>query len=392
MKKVLYSTTALAAAAGMMTLAADNAAAAEKMKLGISGNYKFLVSYASQDGKFEDAVGTYGTTNMWADGEIHFSGNTTLDNGIRVDVVVELESGQSSANAASAVIDESYLKLTGGFGDLRLGSTKNVGFITSKNAFPVYGIIHGYNVDVYKIVAKPGATSSNTADTPGLLTAANSPHTATDVGPSDAMKVFYLTPKIQGFQAGYSYEPSTTNSDNVPLTGGNSVASGGGTSTHNFALTYDGKFGDVGVGVGGDYTIKDGTGSNTVTITNDFNAYSVGAYVDFSGFRVSGSYYNQSDNRTGSAVGDIESWSAGVWYRTGPWSVGGSYATANSPGSATVTGDNETNIGSVGAKYTLGPGVQVGANVVMAEYNNEATTASLNNEGWGVVAGINVAF
>ena len=89
MKKLLLGSTALVVG-GLM---AAPAMAADPIKIGVGGYYTF---YAIAGG----IQSTYATNGTWAqykginfqqEGEIHFSGQTKLDNGTSVGVFVELE-------------------------------------------------------------------------------------------------------------------------------------------------------------------------------------------------------------------------------------------------------------------------------------------------------------
>ena len=123
MKKSLYMTTALAAA-GVLALGATDAVAAEKakkMSIANGGFFKSMIAFAQNDGSFESTTsGTsrthYDAFNIVNDSEIYFKGNTKLDSGVRVDVIVQFE---TDAVKGGATIDESYVKLTGGFGDIK---------------------------------------------------------------------------------------------------------------------------------------------------------------------------------------------------------------------------------------------------------------------------------
>ncbi len=377
MKKTLYSTTALAAA-GLFALTGTDAAAQnapEKISLGLGGFMKSWVSYSEQESAFEDANNAhYGSMNIINDSEVYFRGNTTLDNGVRVDVVVQLETDQARANSGS-VIDETYLKLTGGFGDLRMGSTKGASFVLGKNA-PINGIIHSYNPDTLNFVINPNGQAFFTA--------------AVDIGAGDHMKIAYFTPKMSGFQAGVTYVPSTSNSDTPAISGGAASGTSAETSLADLAITYDGNFGDASVGVTGAVWKSDGSG------TSDYTGYSIGAKVGFAGFTIGGRWGEHDDDQgnvtTGSSIADQESYNLGVSYKTGAWTVGASVGHREAPVTEGSTRDDSSTVYSVGAKYNIGPGVDVGGNILMAEYEDTTTAAGSNNEGWAVVAGVNVAF
>ncbi|MCP4393172.1 MAG: porin, partial [Alphaproteobacteria bacterium] len=93
MKKILLGTTALVAA-GVISSAAH---ASEPIKLEVGGYMDWWVAVADQENSYEDAVGDqYNNVDVFGNGEIHFKGSTTLDNGVKLGVQVELEGGNRS--------------------------------------------------------------------------------------------------------------------------------------------------------------------------------------------------------------------------------------------------------------------------------------------------------
>jgi len=138
MRKSLYMTTALAAA-GMLAFGATGAVAGShtggKIKIGLGGFLNTYIGFAEQDGSFESTnqnparVG-YDSINIKTDSEVYFTGGTKLDNGVGVNVVIQLEGDAVSGGA----IDETYVKFTGGFGDVRLGATKYASFVLRHGA------------------------------------------------------------------------------------------------------------------------------------------------------------------------------------------------------------------------------------------------------------------
>jgi len=194
MKKSLYMTTALAAA-GVLALGATDAVAAEKakkMSIANGGFFKSMIAFAQNDGSFESTTsGTsrthYDAFNIVNDSEIYFKGNTKLDSGVRVDVIVQFE---TDAVKGGATIDESYVKLTGGFGDIRIGTTKAGSFVL-KHSSPMPGAINLETPDSNLFVIRPAATSSV--------------GTASHIGGGDSMKIVYISPIFSGFRVGGSY-------------------------------------------------------------------------------------------------------------------------------------------------------------------------------------------
>ena len=114
MKKVLLGSTALVAAG----LIAGDAAAADGVKLSLGGYYRGAAGLMFDD--FDGAAAA--TTDDLRPGvfkqdvEVHFRGETTLDNGLTVGAAIQLE-GQTSTDQ----IDEVYAYFNGGWGELRFG-------------------------------------------------------------------------------------------------------------------------------------------------------------------------------------------------------------------------------------------------------------------------------
>ena len=78
MKRILLGSTALAAAGAV---AATPAVAEEGVKLGLGGYYNtffWVGDYSESSNDTRDMT----NTGLFADGEVHFKGSTTLDNGI----------------------------------------------------------------------------------------------------------------------------------------------------------------------------------------------------------------------------------------------------------------------------------------------------------------------
>src|SRR4029079_3775792 len=125
MKKLLLGSTALVAG-GVM---AAPAMAADPIKMGIGGYYTFYAVAGNIDSTyaFNGSFTSYKGLTIMQEGEIHFIGQTKLDNGTSVGLTVELEgwnpnhsvTGTSTANAQ---IDEAFMFAFGDWGRVELGS------------------------------------------------------------------------------------------------------------------------------------------------------------------------------------------------------------------------------------------------------------------------------
>ena len=110
MKRFLLGGTALAAA----SVIAPDAKAEGGMKLGIGGHIAAADEFANQNGGRSDAGYQPTSDQLNVGEEIYFKGRATLDNGLTMGAHVDLQGGRSQ-------IEERWIYLQGGWGELRLG-------------------------------------------------------------------------------------------------------------------------------------------------------------------------------------------------------------------------------------------------------------------------------
>ena len=359
MKKVLYSTTALAAA-GLLALSPVDAQAAEKVKLGLGGYYIWFAGASSHD--HDDGQGA---VNMVSDSEIYVRGNTTLDNGIRVDAIIQFETDQVSGG----IIDESYLKVGNmkQWGEFRLGSTKSAHFLF--RAFgPHVSTISNATNHQQTVQFVPSRTRNN----PTAF--------FSHEGGADRMLAMYVTPNLNGFQGGISFTPAHANSDAPAMTEGEMP---GDSDNVSVGANYKGKFGDASVGLSG--------GLTQVTGASEYTTTQFGANVSFAGFSIGGHWAEREDDKENSTAANIEGWMAGIGYKNGPWNTALTWLYTEKD-SSSAPGADESNQISLGMTYSLGAGVTVGASVFSIEHNDETGAPDQNNEGVGALGGIRVNF
>ena len=130
MKKFLLGSTAIVAAAAV----AAPAVAAEKIQLSVGGYMQQYIGFASNES--DTGRTDYRSFDVQSDTEIHFAGSTTLDNGLKFAVKVEMEADGEDANGS---IDESWLEVSSdSFGSLKLGYDDPVTGL-AHNTAPNYG-------------------------------------------------------------------------------------------------------------------------------------------------------------------------------------------------------------------------------------------------------------
>ena len=120
MKKLLLGSTALVVG-GLM---AAPAMAADPIKIGVGGYYTFYAGAGSIGSTIagNGTVTTYTGLDFYQEGEIHFIGQSKLDNGTTVGLRVELEGWNPSSATANAQIDEAFLFAFGDWGRVEFGA------------------------------------------------------------------------------------------------------------------------------------------------------------------------------------------------------------------------------------------------------------------------------
>ena len=200
MRKLLLSTTALAAAA---TLSANTAMA----DISISGYYEWKYTSQSSDLTAQDG------TSFANDSEIAFKFSNKTDSGLTIGMVTELESDDGDT-----AINEGSMSISGGFGKLVLGGNDGVGDNYGVASTDLPGEeIYATGTDTLTIL---------NADIAGMS--------------GDANKVAYHLPAMGGLTAGISYADSGVAgaSDSTAIgakygmtAGGASITIGGASAT-----------------------------------------------------------------------------------------------------------------------------------------------------------------
>jgi hypothetical protein len=383
MKKILCSSTALAAAMAMALIPTGDAVAAQKAKkiqLGFGGGMTALVGFSDQSSSFEGSSDTgeidYGAFNTFKSSELEVKGSVKLDSGITVSVEIEFETDQVTAGASNAPIDHSYMKITGGFGDIRIGSTTPITAVLSQGA-PWTGALNPGVDDVFWVINP----SSNQASATGKI--------GTNNGAQDTESLQYISPQFAGMRFGAYIVPDKTSatSDDMPAVGGNS---GTDAQEYGIALNYETKFGGGSFKASAARWMVRGAASASMDNTNG------GLKVGFGDITVGGSYYvarHAASGLEGTAnSSETTSYNVGVLYAPKGYAIGLHLVNRVAPESSAVSGDDSKTSLTLGLKYDLGPGVSAKASVAYVEYEDELTNDSANNQGWLAVGGISVAF
>ena len=376
MKKVLLGTTAIVAAG--MIASAPSAIAAEKIKLSVGGYMEQWIGYVSGD---DGAAQDFSGFDVKSDSEIQFKGSTTLDNGISVGVNVQLEANSNSFDQ----IDESYLILKGGFGEINLGS-ENSAMYKMHYAPADFGI--GINSGDQTGWVSPTSDADGNSITEGGYFRA--PYGSTFIEPvraNDSEKLTYYTPRIGGFQLGVSYAPETAQ-DNIGQPNRDAADTDLVMGGVNFNRTFGGTNVRASLGYGTVLDEVSGSGVNA-------SAFNAGLGFGFGGFGVGVSYASFQDSGTNDGTG----LNIGANYSTGPWGVSLGYFHGERDGATTagvLSGDAEQDTFQLSGKYALGPGVTAAGSIAHATFKSDDTGLvgddAAEIEATYVVVGLKVSF
>jgi predicted porin len=388
MKKILLATTAVAAVALASGDAYAQSSAAGPIKLGLGGYFQFYGVFGQQD----DGVGEPGAFrhnfDFKREAEIFFTGQTKLDNGLIVGVDVQLE-----AESCTDQIDESYIWFQGNWGRLILGSENSAAYLLAVGAPTVDANFDGQDPN-YRL-----PTLLGTGDPRSLAGGGTSAIDAYVVNlTGDSEKITYLSPRIAGFRAGVSYTPDNSEEGTQ---GGQISSKGGsfagmpfnnnpGTWSNDIAvgLNYENKLGPVDLlaGVGYEYGFLE-SGTIPPDIFKDRQAWQAGVDLGFAGFHLGGGYYN--DNNGYDVDGTQRSWAVGLTYTMGPLTLGGSFFDSKRDRAA-PTADEKLKRYVVGARYAVGPGVDLRGSV--QRYDYDGGSAATDNDAWFGVLGTTLTF
>lgn len=366
MKKLLLGSTALVAG-GLM---AAPAMAADPIKIGVGGYYQFYAIAGNIEGVYGSptllggaGAGTllpggaqasvqYKGLQFIQEGEIHFIGQSKLDNGTTVGLTVELEGWNNSVVATSHArqIDEAFLFAFGDWGRLEFGSRDQASY---RMYYGAPSALLGWGFFQHN-------SNFNWASGAMLNNPAQGAATFFTIGGQfqDVNRINYFTPRFMGLQIGVGYSPKINISPSATLTRGLTVGPGGGagicglndaTSASNcptndnsyqdifdVGANYLNKFGDVTVALFGAFMYANfvpsfnnapGNNANTATGANlaPWKQWVVGMQFGFAGFTVGGSYGYDNNGIGGNyytgQASESRKWAASIMYETGPWQM-----------------------------------------------------------------------
>lgn len=276
--------------------------------------------------------------------------------------------------------DRALIFVAGSFGRVELG-TRNSYNDDSYIARPIdYQFLGIYDSAVTWATSNnstAGTTKLSTLSFGNLPTSGSGATAAQDDVES---KIVYISPRFSGFQLGASYAPRVGGSDSG-ATVFRTENDGTLQDVYEIGLNYKGDF--SGVTVAGSAGYVGGSYEDLGTARyEDLSGFQVGAQIGYAGFVLGGGYvwYGESGQlKTAAFKDDYEVWNVGLQYTTGPIQLGVGYTHGKDAGSATLAGERTQDYLSVGASYTVAPGLRVQAEYAYVSFEVDDTGTAVAN-------------
>ncbi len=383
MKKHLLTSTALVAA-GLMAVSAPAIAGghaakkASKPSLVLKGDTRQLIVVGENDEAFDAANGERVGFDQHSDGEIHFVGSVTLDNGIKIKTNVQLEANSAAVDSRNDDIDEHWMRISGSFGEIRMGSMDDAAMAMTTGYLGTWGTAVGIlpAFDIGDLVTNPGTVATSTV--------------ARVDSTSDGENITYFTPRTAGFQVGVSFIPSTSEDNNDER----EPNANGDTDGYSIGINYVTKFEGASIAASFGY----GTNKESTANRTDPEVYGMGVSVSSGPFKVVASYVDKDDQTNAAGVTTVagqETFELGAKYTMGAnaFSIGYQTAEATSSAGTAFDGDEHTAI-VLSYSRTLGPGVSFIMSGVWADFEDglAGAAAGNSNQGTGLATGIKIRF
>lgn len=367
MKKQLLLTVPAVA----LGLALSGPAGAVKVKVGGFIDKHFGVG--ENDSAYDNANTKSIAWDVKDDSEIQWTASGKLNNGMKVTGRMELEGGTHIGSDAN---DETWLKLSGGFGELILGTHDLAGKRLTAGVQGSFLMGAGpalpYNIGNW--VSKPsGVATEGTA------------HVETS---GDADGISYMSPKISGLQFGIGYAAIGQDANAKALKSGDNEHLSGG-------LQYSTKAGGMSVTVGAAFATAK---SATAAAGDDASEIGYGVKVKSGAVEVALSMHDRAERATSSqtsAAAGSETYEFGVRYTMGSSKFAFVMADSQNDGSNNSGAkDDESRTYGLSMSRSLGKGATWHATYFYADHDEGTAGASSgsSNSGYALVTGVKIKF
>ena len=381
MKRLLLGTSALVAAGVLMS----GPAAAAGLEASLNGYMEQWFGFRSVDND-DTTPGVAGGVDLSdfdhkSDAEVFFNARATLDNGLKVQYHVELE-----GNTGGDQIDESYIRLTGGWGQFLMGSENSAQYAMGYGPKD-FGITTMSGDDSQWINYTIFAAGGGNSHFDQFRAPWGSANIEVDNSCNDDKRLTYYTPRFTGFQFGLSYTPACGDQDSNAIDNDTKIS-----NVLSLGANYITKFDQMSVKISGGYAHGEKPSGNT---GSDPETLIFGALLGVGGFSLGGYYgtaLDSIDRKDGTVSADNTGYAVGLAYETGPWGVSIIWKHGERDDLIADTSKDEVDTIHLGAQYKLGPGVALKGSIAYANLDDELGGPGSNDDGFYVVGGIKVSF
>ena len=388
MNKQLLSFVALVAV-GLLG-ASGTAVAQKKMKaskptISLGGYGEFGLEFIDNG----DAIGlnTGGLASFY-NAEVYFNIAGQLDNGIKFGGRWQLETNNLGAGETGSgqdpgeTFDETYITISGSFGQLRLGGADNsaMSMVTGYQGSWATSVAHNLAFERAEIVPNPRGGYSNRGPGFGVRE---------DLGDADDPKITYFSPRFGGFQIGGSFAKDVGRHDpDSPI----NQHPGRTENLFTVSANFDRKFDGFRLGIAGGY-LQDEPGVTATEKTPGIRkAYVGGLLVESGPFKAAFGVNINEDPNLGLNNTDGAGYDVGVRYTMGSHGFGLAYFWAEVEGNSAIAGDDESATLWLTHAYAMGPGVRWLSTLGWTDWDDETAEARLENDGWGMMTSIRLDF
>ena len=378
MRHYLLGTTAIAAAG----LAAGSAMAAQGVQLGIGGYYGAAAGLVfSQDTGTGDPGQHTRDIVFRQDVEIHFMGETTLENGLTVGARIDMEGQQSDDQ-----IDEVWAYFKGGWGEVRFGDQDDAAYHLHY-LIPSASNIFGVDTPYFEFSNNHGNNFSNGSfQTNSTLLQMS----------GDATKVVYFSPTFAGFSFAVSFAPDRRGEDSYSYwsgPGGTTLSNNSGQIQNvvSGAVNFDHDFNGVSLATGVGFA--EGQFESTGGNHNVDTTWAVDAHLDFtfSGFTIGASGLWRDNWQSASGA---DYWVAGVGgiYNWDAWTVGLAWSHGDYEYASSGSSSDLIDIIEFTGRYDLSPGISLDGMAGYVAQNSGGNTGHQDDNTWEAGVGFYIGF
>ncbi len=390
MKKILLCTTALAGLVASSALAGD-------LNITVGGNSKFEAGarqFNKNHSKEFPLTANQNSAAFFTTSKAAVNVTNKTENNLTYGASIRLQVATNQSNGADkeSRMDRSHLFLDSDFGSVQLGTNVAASKLMQVSAANIAAGTGGIDGDFDKFLNLDSDSQGNAAEDDDVkansfiadvaILGVDTLSNRKDGRSESADKITYLSPRVEGVQAGVSYVPDLSNGGNSvdakTLADSNPTYLGNTMRIRNlwsFGLNYKNTFNEVDVQLAavadmGRSRAKNVLGQDVATM-NNLKTYSVGGVVGMNGFSAALSYSNDGNSALPKGVDDTalghfksDWWTTGVAYKAGAMSTSLTFLS----GSKGYTDAKlKTQVVSLGADYEVAPGFKPFAEVTYAK-------------------------